>query len=192
MRVPLIISGKSIPSKPQKSNAFTFVTDIAPTILDLAGVNTPRQHYGGRPVEPMIGRSLLPLSRGDVDRVYGETDSTGYELAGNAALFQGDHKIVRNRGPVGDDRWHLYNIVSDPGETDDLSERMPERLQQMLGLYEAYVADNGVLPVPAGYDERIQGVVNGLHHRFGKNILLALLSLLTLFPFYVAYRFVRR
>ena len=54
----------------------------------------------------MIGPSLLPLTRGEVERVYSETDVICYEPGGNAALFQGDYKIVMNILPVGDGEWH--------------------------------------------------------------------------------------
>jgi arylsulfatase/uncharacterized sulfatase len=188
MRVPLIIAGESLPQKQALSNAFTYVTDIAPTILELTGVTAPAQRYGGRPIEPMIGRNLLPLLHGSADRVYSEQEAIGYELAGNAALFQGDYKIMINRGPVGDNQWHLYNIVTDPGETSDLRSAMPERLQHMLGLYRQYVVDNGVLPVPAGYNDQLQIIFNGLHNRFGRHILLFVLSFVVLLPFYIAYR----
>ncbi|MEZ5501520.1 MAG: arylsulfatase [Halioglobus sp.] len=188
MRVPLIIAGESIPARSQPSNAFTYVTDIAPTILELAGVNPPSGRYGGRPVERITGRSLLALTRGEVDRVYSATDVIGYELGGNAALFQGDYKIVLNIHPVGDDEWHLYNIVTDPGETEDLKERMPERFARMLAHYHDYAKDNGVLPIPASYNQAFQGVANGVLNRFGPQILLGLLSLAVLLPFYIAYR----
>ena len=188
MRVPLIISGEPLPRKQVLSSAFTYVTDIAPTILDLSGVTAPTQRYGGRPIEPMIGRNLSPLLRGSVERVYSEQEAIGYELAGNAALFQGDYKIVFNRGPVGDSQWHLYNIVADPGETADLSSVMPDRLQRMLALYQQYVNDNGVLPVPSGYNDTLQVALNGLHDRFGRQILLFVLSFVVLLPFYLAYR----
>jgi arylsulfatase A-like enzyme len=188
MRVPLIIAGAPFDVQPRWSNAFTYVTDIAPTILELSGVSAPPAHYSGGLVEPMIGRSLLPLARGDTDRVHPSEHVTGYELAGNAALFQGDYKIVFNRGPVGDNAWHLFNIVTDPGETEDLSEAMPELLQTMLGEYQRYVVDNGVLAVDPNYDQLRQVMFNGLRNRFGPNILLALLSLLVLLPFYILYR----
>jgi arylsulfatase/uncharacterized sulfatase len=192
MRVPLIISGESMPLKDQWIRAFAWVTDITPTILEIAGVSPPAGHYGGRPVEPVTGRSLLPLSRGEVDRVYAETEPVGYELAGNSALFQGDYKIVLNRLPVGDDRWHLYNIVTDPGETQDLSESMPARFQQMLANYESYATRNAVLPVPANYDQAYQGIYNAIRERFTPQILLVFFTVLTLLPFYIAYRVVRR
>ena len=188
MRVPLIIAGGSIPAAQRQTGAFAWVTDIAPTILELTGVNRPSARYGGKPVEPMLGRSLVPLLRGEVARVYDPQDAIGYELAGNSALFQGDFKIVRNRGPVGDNRWHLFDIVKDPGETRDLSELMPERLLEMQSLYDAYVLANGVRPVPADYNEELQGVLNGVRNRFGSQILLGLLGFLVLAPCYVIYR----
>lgn len=156
MRVPFIISGKGITQKGKISNAFTFVTDVAPTILEIAGVSPHRGSYQGRKVEPMIGKSMLSLAKGEVGRVYSEDDTIGYELAGNAALFKGDYKIVKNRGHVGDNQWHLFNIVTDPGETKDLKEEMPERFTDMMEAYHKYVADNNVLPVPEDYDQHKQ------------------------------------
>ncbi|CAA0111488.1 Arylsulfatase [Halioglobus japonicus] len=188
MRVPLIIAGKRIPSSARLTNALAYVTDITPTILDLTGVSPPSERFGGHPVEPIVGRSLLPLVRGDVERVYSETDTIGYELGGNSALFQGDYKIVLNIPPVGDNEWHLYNIVKDPGETRDLKEQMPERFERMLAHYRQYTIDNNVLPLPANYNPAFQGIANGTLDRFGSQILLGLLSLIVLLPFYLAYR----
>ena len=192
MRVPLIIAGEALPAKGQWTDAFAYVMDIAPTILELTGVKPPPAYYGGRAVEPMTGRSLLPLAVGEVDRVYAETESIGYELAGNAALFRGDYKLVRNYLPAGDNRWHLYNIVADPGETQDLSATMPERFELMQTLYADYAAANGVQPVPTNYDATFQGVSNGIRERFGPQILLGLLTILILLPFYITYRVLRR
>lgn len=188
MRVPLIIAGEPIATRQSLSNALTYVTDITPTILALSRVSAPTERYGGRPVATISGRNLLPLVDGSVDRVRGEDEAVGYELAGNAALFQGNYKIVLNRGPVGDAQWHLFNIVTDPGETNDLSAQLPLQFQRMLGLYDQYVAEVGVLALPDGYSGGKQGVINGLHNRFGKEIVLLLLSCLVLLPFYLAYR----
>ena len=132
MRVPLIVSGDLMPRQGVITDAFSFVTDITPTILAFAGVDAPAGRYAGKPIEPMIGRDLSPVLTGEAQRVYAVTDSVGYELAGNAALFQGDYKIVINRSPLGDGEWHLFNIKTDPGETNDLSAEEPARLQRML------------------------------------------------------------
>lgn len=156
MRVPMIISGKGIAEKGKITNAFAYVTEIPATIIELAGVTPPKGEYQGRRVEPAIGKSLLPLTNGEADRIYSDDETVGYELGGNAALFQGDYKIVKNRGPVGDNQWHLFNIVTDPGETKDLKEKMPEKFNAMMDAYRKYEADNNVLPVPDNYDQHKQ------------------------------------
>jgi arylsulfatase/uncharacterized sulfatase len=188
MRVPLIIAGTPISDRAKLNNAFTFVTDITPTILELTSTPTPTEFFGGRRVEPIVGRSLVALSRGQVDQVYSETDSIGYELGGNAALFQGEYKIVKNRGPVGDGQWHLYNIVTDPGETQNLSAVMPDKMAVMLEEYHQYAQENGVLAVPANFNGTLQVAINGLRDRFGRDILVLLLTALIGSVFYILYR----
>lgn len=177
MRVPLIIAGESISPEQSKTNAFSFVTDLTPTILELCQVNQPGERYGGRLVEPIIGRSLVSILDNKAERVYSASDTVGYELAGNAALFQGDYKLVLNRGPLGDDNWHLFNIVVDPGETSDLATSMPDKRQSMISAYERYARVNQVLPVPEGYQQLIQIAENGLRDRFGTQILILLATM---------------
>jgi arylsulfatase A-like enzyme len=195
MRVPLIIAGQPIAAKRQISHAFSFVTDITPTILELTGVTPPqvkhgKLRYGGREVEAMIGRSLLPLIRGDVERHYGDADedAVGYELAGHAALFLGDYKLVLNKPPVGDNQWHLYNIAADPGETTDLSGVDAPRLQRMLNLYQQYEKRNDIQAMPAGFVGARQVAINGLRDRFGAQIIIGIITLIILMSFYAIYR----
>ena len=78
--------------------------------------------------------------------------------------------------------------MKDPGETNDLKESMPERFQEMLGHYRQYAADNNVLPLPANYNPVFQGIANGMLDRFGPQLLLGLLSIVVLLPFYMLYR----
>ena len=126
----------------------------------------------------MVGKDLMPLITGKVDRVYEESDSVGYELAGHAALFQGDYKLLFTRGPLGDGQWHLYDIVRDPGETNDLAEAQPARLQTMLSAYQRYVRENKALEVPAGYSHTKQLLINVLYNQFKTPVLIAMLTAL--------------
>ena len=188
LRVPMIIAGQALAIKNQLSNASAYVTDVTPTILALTGVESPSLRYGGRLIEPIIGRSLLPLIDGSAEAVYGSDDAVGFELAGHGALFMGDYKIVFNRGTQGDGRWRLFNIVTDPGETNDLSAANPAQLQLMLGRYQQYVTDNNILPVSNDYRHEKQVVFNALHNVYGDNILIFMLLLLLLLPFALIYR----
>ncbi len=188
MRVPLIIAGESISENARISNAFSYVTDITPTILALTNTEPPSQRFGGRPVEAIKGRSLTPLLNQETDQIYQPTDYVGYELGGHAALFQGNYKIVFNRAPAGDNQWHLYNIVTDPGETEDLSAELPQQLQTMLSNFEQYKRDNKVLPVPEGYDAVKQTGINGARKLLKPGLITLLLAGFILVMFRFAYR----
>ena len=185
MRVPLIIAGEPLDTARGLSDAFAWVTDITPTILELTGSKAPGERYGGRLVEPIIGRSLVPLVEGRAERVHAPNESIGYELGGNAALSHGDYKIVINRGPAGDGDWHLYDVAKDPGETTDLAAALPHQFQQMLSNYHDYARRIRVLPVPKEFDAQRQVAVNGLRERGGPTALIGLLLMLTLLPFYL-------
>ena len=154
IRVPFIVAGAGIPAEGLVAD-FSFVTDVAPTILDLASVS-PVEEFGGKPVKPMMGRSLRPLLMGETDTHYADTEPVGMEAAGNVALFRGDFKLVRNMPPLGDGTWSLYNINLDPGETRDLSPERPGLLMDMRTDYEDYAASVGALEVPAGYRQMQQ------------------------------------
>ncbi len=153
VRVPLIIAG--LPSVEQGSvfKAFSYVTDVAPTLLEIAGLDPGDLSAHG-------GRSLLSALRGDEPG--SERGAVGYEFSGNAALYQGAHKLVRNRPPVGDGQWRLHNIDTDPGERIDLAEQMPNLYRAMRDEYAAYVQAVGVLPMPDNYSMPRQVAINAL------------------------------
>jgi arylsulfatase A-like enzyme len=192
MRVPLMISGPGVSNPSRTSHALTWVTDLAPTLLEMTGIEQPHGQYRGRKVEEISGRSLVPLLDARSDRVYRPDETIGYELAGNAALFQGDYKIVKDRGPIGDDAWHLYDIVKDPGESRDLQERMPKRFAAMMGAYREYAQHNGVLPVPEGYDQRREVMYYGLRKQIGLGPALATVGAILTLCFFTWKRFAAR
>jgi arylsulfatase/uncharacterized sulfatase len=164
LRTPLIVSGVPGIQSNHIAKTFTHVTDIVPTLLEVAGVPAHNGEYRGRAVEPLIGSSLMPVLQGTAERVHPEDQAIGYELSGSAALFKGDYKLVKSLKPVGNEQWHLYNIVTDPGETIDLQAQMPERFQRMQADYAEYARVNGVLPMPVGYDYMHQGQMYALKH----------------------------
>ena len=162
LRVPLIVAGIPGVTANSISPAFTHVTDIAPTLLALAGVKQPDGEYQGKPVERMIGRNLLPVLRGQAEHVYPADQSVGYELSGNAAVFRGNYKLLRNLPTIGDNQWHLYDLSIDPGETTDLREQLPELFAQLQDDYAQYASDNNVLPMPEDYDPIQQVFINSM------------------------------
>lgn len=180
MRVPLIVAGLDNMPRGVVSDAFSWATDIVPTLLEIAGADPDDSRYEQRNASVLEGHSLLPLLQGTADRVYQENEVVGYELGGNAALFRGPYKIMKNRGPTGDDQWHLYNIVTDPAETNDLREAEPELFASLLQAYAEYEVEYRVLPVSEDYDQRRQVFLNGLTYRYGSTVQAVVLSIVLL------------
>jgi arylsulfatase len=136
--------------------AFATVMDVAPTVLELAGIAHPGTRYRGRTVAAMRGRSLLPYLDGRSDRAHAANEPTGWELFGRMAMRQGDWKVVRIPAPDGPGAWQLYNLAVDPGETDDLASRHPDRLATLLELWDAYVEETGTLVMTADHRREVE------------------------------------
>jgi arylsulfatase/uncharacterized sulfatase len=150
LRVPLIIAGPGIAQ--QRIEARTFVTDIAPTLLERAGVAPDATALDGVSIASVLSR------QGSINQT--DTVSVGVEVSGHAALYRGDYKLVRTPAPLGDAAWRLYDITRDPGETRDLAGEQPERLADMRAAYDAYAQRVGVQALPEGYDVQQQVVHN--------------------------------
>ncbi|MFZ5664949.1 MAG: arylsulfatase [Pseudomonadota bacterium] len=184
LHVPMIMAGPGIaPAAP--SAAMTTVSDIAPTLLAMAG--------GAADASAFDGRSLVPLLAGQADAVRTPETATGFEASGNSALFKGSYKLVRNLKPYGDGIWRLYDIASDPGETRDLSQSDPAKFKEMMAEYRAYAKRNGVLEMPEGYDSTVQigkNTVRKMAARYWYVLLGA--GVVVIAMLYGAYRLLRR
>ena len=155
LRAQFIVRHPGLVARGARSSAFTHVLDVAPTPLRYAGIQ------GNAPgAAPMTGRDMGPLLSGATRAIYPANQAVGYEVAGSSALFQGDYKLQRNAPPYGDMVWRLYDIAKDPTEQRDIGAQMPDRKAAMIAAYQAYVARNGVVEVPADYDVVKQGRAN--------------------------------
>jgi arylsulfatase A-like enzyme len=117
--------------------------DFFPTLLELAGVKeTP---------PPVDGVSLVPLLKqtGGLKREalywhYPHYSNQGGKPGG--AVRQGDYKLIEffEDGAV-----ELYNLKDDPGETNDLAARLPERARELRRKLADYrQAVNAQMPTP--------------------------------------------
>jgi len=182
LRVPLIMAGKNIPKG--QNDAFTMVTDIVPTLLEMAGVDLANLQSD----VPITGKSINPLLKGEADRIYAADEAVGIESAGSAALFKGDWKIVRNAKPHGDVTWRLYNIADDPGETYDWSKHKPSLFAELIKDYVDYTEKVGVLEMGVHYEAH-----NVVKAKSYKNIFNAALPwLLGLVALIIGWRVVLR
>ena len=121
--------------------------DIAPTILDLLGIDPPAV-VAGVPQMPVHGVSLKPtfadpaaaLARGP----------QYFEMLGHRGVWKDGWKAVTHHDqgkPFDDDRWELYRLADDFSEYEDLAEREPAKLKEMIDLWWSEADKHGVLPL---------------------------------------------
>lgn len=171
-RVPLILSGPGIKAG-QVTRGFSIITDVTPTLLDLAGV---------APAHPLDGRSLRPVLTGAVATPYDAATPVAMEAAGEAALWKGDLKAIKGAGALADPAWRLYDITRDPGETNDLADARPAELAALKADYAAWAKRVGVAEIPPGYtaDKQVaKNILNSIVRTY-KPVLFGLLAAIVL------------
>jgi arylsulfatase len=147
IRVVAFLTGPGLARQGEVSHAFATAMDVAPTILELAGVEHPAPAWRGRTIEPMRGRSLLAYLKGEAQGVHDASVATGWELFGRCAVRRGEWKALLIPPPDGPGAWQLYDLSADPGETRDLAAQEPQRLAGLIADWQAYVEETGVLIV---------------------------------------------
>jgi arylsulfatase len=143
IRVPLLMAGPGVKGGRQV-DGFAYVWDIMPTILELTHTPHPEK-FQGRKVEPMRGRSMKSLLEGSTKTIYGEDEFVGGEMQDGKWMRQGDFKAVAVAPPYGSNIWQLYNVVDDPGETRDLAQEQPDKLEQLEAAWSRYADEVGVV-----------------------------------------------
>jgi arylsulfatase len=108
------------------------LVDIVPTVLELAGGKSPAE-WGGKPVPPPPGRSLVPVLARDVPGLH---DELWWCHEGHRALRDRDWKIVALK----DGAWELYNLADDRAEAANLAGEHPDRVREMAARWDALAA----------------------------------------------------
>ncbi|MBG0565899.1 arylsulfatase [Actinoplanes aureus] len=142
---------------------FTHVIDVAPTILEAAGLPEPTT-VNGVQQSPIEGTSML----------YSFTDSDAperhdlqyFEMFGNRGVYhRGWSAVTKHRTPwnmmgpppppFGDDVWELYDGTNDYSQADNLAAKMPEKLAHLQRLWLIEATKYTVLPLDDRTAERI-------------------------------------
>ena len=145
IRSPLIVSGPGVQGAGAiNKEAVLHVMDIVPTMLELAGIESPST-YKGREIAPVQGKSWVRMLEGEEQSPRDSSDWLGWELFNNRAIRQGDWKISWQYRPFGIWDWQLFNLAEDPGEQYDVSDKFPEKINELIALWDEYVETNGVI-----------------------------------------------
>jgi len=138
---PLIVHWpEGIKTKDELRDQPGHLIDIMATCVDVSGAKYPGE-FAGNSIHPLDGRSLLPaFANQPIQR-----DAVYWEHEGNAAVRQGDWKLVRFQW---NGVWELYNLKADRTEQHDLSVEQPERVKQLSALWQDWAKGANVLPEP--------------------------------------------
>ena len=163
IRDPLIVSWPAkLPTDGSVRSQFCHVSDLAPTILELLGVES---HH-----RPGIGTPGCSFAASLHD-AYAATakDVQYFEMFGHRGLVHDGWKAVAYHEPgtaFEDDEWELYHLAEDFNEVHNLAEVEPERLQQLQSLWWQQAETNQVLPLDDRFAPRF--AENAERHRGGR------------------------
>ncbi len=101
--------------------------DIVPTILDVVGIEKPKQ-WKGEAIPPAPGHSLVPAFGKDV---VVERDFLWWLHEGNRAIRAGDWKLVAAKG----DPWELYDLRTDRAEANNLAKQHSDKAKELETLW---------------------------------------------------------
>lgn len=106
------------------------IVDVAPTLLEAAEIDYPKQLGDIKP-QALQGSSLLPILKGK------ERKEPEFYMSGWTDRFrmfrQKEWKIVK----LNNEDWELYNLKEDPTEINDLAAENPEKVKELANNYES-------------------------------------------------------
>jgi arylsulfatase len=150
-----------IRSKGEVRNQYHHIADIAPTIMEAAGIEVPETYHGVEQ-QPMDGVSMM----------YSFDDASApnrkkrqyYEMFGNRAIWVDGWKAVSLHAkrmpwdvnvvlPFDQDEWELYHVAEDFSESTNLAKQHPDKLKELTEIFDEEAWKYNVYPL---YDDMIK------------------------------------
>jgi len=167
-RNPLVVHWPNrIKAKGELRPQWHHVIDLAPTILEAAGLPEPKS-VNGTPQTPIEGVSM----------VYSFDDATAkdrhktqyFEIFGNRGMYHDGwlahtvHKAAwesKPRHPFLEDEWELYHVDEDFSAANNVAAKNPEKLKELQELFLKEAAKNQALPLDDRFAERFNAALVG-------------------------------
>ncbi len=160
---------KGIQTKGEIRTQFHHVIDVAPTILELAGLPQP-VFVNGVQQHPIEGVSMA-YSFNDA-KAADRHETQYFEMAGNRGIYhKGWTAVTKHRTPwetgmvklvaFDDDVWELYDTTTDWTQAKDLAKENPQKLHELQRLWLIEAVKYNVLPLDDRFAERANPDIAG-------------------------------
>ena len=170
-RTPLVMHWPAgIAARGEVRTQFCHAIDLAPTVLELCGVEAP-ESVDGVAQMPMHGASLA-TTFDDANALSPRTEQY-FEVQGSRALYldgwkattdhvgqaHGDEiALIEGSRSFTDDTWALFNLNDDFSEAHDLAAEHPVKLAELEAAWWAAAERHGVLPLDDGFAGRMPAI----------------------------------
>jgi arylsulfatase len=158
---------KRIHAKGEVRSQWHHVIDVAPTVLEAAGLPEPKI-VNGTPQTPIQGVSMMYTF--DDAKATDRHTTQYFEIFGNRGIYHDGwlaetvHKAPwepKPRAALKDDKWELYNAADDFSLANDLAASNPAKLKELQSLFMSEAAKNHALPVDDRGNERLIAALAG-------------------------------
>lgn len=168
IRNPMVIHWpKGIAAKGEVRSQWHHVIDVAPTILEAAGLPEPKS-VNGTPQTPIQGVSMVYSF---ADAKAASTHKTQYfEIFGNRGIYNDGwlantvHRAAweqKARQPLLEDPWELYHVDADFSAANNLAAKEPAKLKELQDLFMKEAVANHALPIDDRLIERTNAALAG-------------------------------
>jgi len=164
---------------------FHHVIDVAPTVLEAAGIPEPKS-VNGTPQRAMDGVSMLYAI---AEPAAPDRRTTQYfEMFGNRAIYHEGWVAATRHSlpwlmvdlpPFDRDRWELYHVAEDFSQAHDLAAANPQKLAELKAVFEKEAIRNHVYPLDDRRSERFDAKIAGRPDLMGERKSLTLYSGMT-------------
>jgi len=158
---------KDIKAKGEVRAQFHHVIDIAPTVLELAGLPQPKV-VNGTPQAPIEGVSMAYTF--DDAKAKSRHTVQYFEILGNRGIYADGwfagttHRApweFKPRAALTDDKWELYDTRNDFSLANDLAAKNPAKLKELQSLFMKEAVKYRVLPIDDRLLERMNAATAG-------------------------------
>jgi arylsulfatase A-like enzyme len=159
---------KGIAAKGEVRSQFHHVIDVAPTVLEAAGLPEPTTVHGveQKPYEGVSMRYAF-----DDAGAAGRHETQYFEMFCNRGIYDKGWTAVTRHStpwvliaelpPFADDTWELYDTRTDWSQAHDLAAEMPEKLEELKALFMEEARKYNVLPLDDRRVERFNSDLAG-------------------------------